>query len=523
LGSSQSSESSSRVHHRGARAFGEEEPLARQLIFPLVWPLTALTHHQKNMRSAGSSGTSASLPSSSPSAAPASAGLPPPWDALTVEQLRTLICEQIPRFQQRPYLIDESALHDAERRFDFGFEGDFCWSLCFSARFLQALSWHGFLPICCELGGGTGLFVLLPKLHITRCVLHFDNLHVSKKVARRARKYVLTVDDAFDQVLAGCLEQHGASWLHPPLRDAFAKLAPPPPLPTPPPPPPPPQQAQGLEPRDTIMSSDAWNARASEASTAGGTELSSAGSSSSSRSSPDSSSCAPDGGGGIAPTQACCPARASAGWCASAPPLTPPLAPFLPPQPPDGAADGVTSEDDADASHGASHGASPSRGRMCSFALWLDGKLVAGEFGALVGRSYTSYSGFYRLDGAGAAQMALTALVLQRAGFAFWDMGQEHAYKLHHGATLMPRAPFLALFRGARAHATGLDLLTKQHGGRFLGSELLRQLELPTPAPDVANGAACSGSGAPPVSGDEGPQRGAGGGQAAMLVTETLT
>ena len=82
------------------REGGEELP-ARKLIFPLA--STLLTHHQKNMRSAGSSGTSASLPSSSPSAAPASAGLPPPWDALTVHQLRTLICEQIPRFQQRPY------------------------------------------------------------------------------------------------------------------------------------------------------------------------------------------------------------------------------------------------------------------------------------------------------------------------------------------------------------------------------------------------------------------------------------
>ena len=117
---------------------------------------------------------------------------------------------------------------------------------------------------------------------------------------------------------------------------------------------------------------------------------------------------------------------------------------------------------------------------MCSFALWLDGKLVAGEFwGACRQQLYVVLWLLSAGRRGGAAQMALTALVLQRAGFAFWDMGQEHAYKLHHGATLMPRAPFLALFRGARAHASGLDLLTKQHGGRFLGSELLRQLELP--------------------------------------------
>ena len=34
-------------------------------------------------------------------------------------------------------------------------QGDFCWSLNFAPRFVAALCAEGFLPICCELGGGT--------------------------------------------------------------------------------------------------------------------------------------------------------------------------------------------------------------------------------------------------------------------------------------------------------------------------------------------------------------------------------
>ena len=75
-----------------------------------------------------------------------------------------------------------------------------------------------------ELGGGTGLYVLLPKLHTERCVLPLDRLHVSRKTRRRARGFTLTCSTAFGAVIDGCLEQHGESWLYPPLRHTFAAL-----------------------------------------------------------------------------------------------------------------------------------------------------------------------------------------------------------------------------------------------------------------------------------------------------------
>ena len=91
---------------------------------------------------------------------------------------------------------------------------------------------------------------------------------------------------------------------------------------------------------------------------------------------------------------------------------------------------------------------------------------------------YTSFTGFFDKDysGAGTVQLLAMARLLQEAGFAFWDLGQELAYKLDLGcgasppphtapracssrlmdcmdrrrAKLLPRAEFLAEFRAAR-------------------------------------------------------------------------
>ena len=290
---------------------------------------------------------------SSSDAKSAQAGL---WAAFDKTRLCHLIMEQIPRFAARPYIHNGTALAAALRYgIDHSLKGDFCWSLCFEPDFLRALIREGFLPICSELGGGTGLFVLLPKLHEQRCVLHFDNLHVSRRVHRRIRHgdYTLTANDSFCDVMAGCVAQHGVSWLYPPLRKALQQLA------------------------------DSPNGRCTETS--------------------DN------------------------------------------PQP-----------------------------RMCCFALWHGGELVAGDFGAVVGSVYTSFSGFFTVSGAGCVQIVLTAKLLQAAGFAWWDMGGEHAYKLGYGATLLPRASFLVEFREQRCRPNGLDTLLASHvSERFSGAELM--------------------------------------------------
>ena len=279
------------------------------------------------------------------------------WASLDDAALRRLVAEQVPRFQNRPYLADSFAVHSAlAAGLEGSLEGDYCWSLSFAPEFVRTLCAEGFVPISCELGGNTGLFVLLPKLHEERCVLHFDSLHVPRKVRRRALResHRLSVDDAFDAVLAGCVRQHGDTWLHPPLRSALEAMS------------------------------------------------------------------------------------------------------------------GGSSADPVAGDAGAV--------RVCSFALWHGHELVAGEFGVAIGRVYTSFSGFHTANGAGALQIVLTAMLLRRAGFAWWDLGQAHDYKIAHGATVMPRTHFLDQFRRQRAlpNAMAPLLASREDGASFGAAELLR-------------------------------------------------
>lgn len=137
--------------------------------------------------------------------------------------------------------------------------GDFSWSIDFSVDFVARLLFHGFVPICTRLGdddaeseaddhesspdqqhgkpdGMTSpakrqnavmepLFVLLPKLHRKRCVVqHLQDLRVDRGARKRSRRFHLTIDAASSQVIQGCLEQHGESWLYPPVREAFVGL-----------------------------------------------------------------------------------------------------------------------------------------------------------------------------------------------------------------------------------------------------------------------------------------------------------
>jgi Leu/Phe-tRNA-protein transferase len=92
----------------------------------------------------------------------------------------------------------------------------------------------------------------------------------------------------------------------------------------------------------------------------------------------------------------------------------------------------------------------PGAARMISFGLYCRGRLAAGEFGALAGRVYTSYSGYRDEDSAGSVQLALTGRWLRDSGFAFWDLGMLLPYKERLGAQSLCRAEFLERFRSAR-------------------------------------------------------------------------
>lgn len=78
-----------------------------------------------------------------------------------------------------------------------------------------------------------------------------------------------------------------------------------------------------------------------------------------------------------------------------------------------------------------------------------DGTLLAGELGYTIGAIYTSLTGFLdrrdpRHRNLGKVQLASLGSLLERNGYAFWNLGHPHmAYKIELGAVKLPRAAFL--------------------------------------------------------------------------------
>ena len=147
------------------------------------------------------------------------------WAATQRAYLRAIIEEQIPTFRARPYIHDQQHLLELlAAGLATTLRDEFCWSLCFQPAFVRMLCHEGFLPICSEIANGTGLYVLLPKLHTRRCVLEFGNVRVQKSTRKRARGFRMSVNRAFARVMEGCVEQHGEDWLHPPMRAVLSRL-----------------------------------------------------------------------------------------------------------------------------------------------------------------------------------------------------------------------------------------------------------------------------------------------------------
>ena len=88
--------------------------------------------------------------------------------------------------------------------------------------------------------------------------------------------------------------------------------------------------------------------------------------------------------------------------------------------------------------------------RPVSFELYRDGELKAGEAGIMMGRVYTSYTGYHEESNAGTIQMIHMVKWLEEKGFAFLDYGMPLDYKSEMGATNMDQNRFIELFRAAQ-------------------------------------------------------------------------
>ena len=126
-----------------------------------------------------------------------------------------------------PYMPNDPrfSTSDIDRFVDqlMDYRGDCCWSDCFAPAWLAKLMQCGFLPIAtpCE---PNKTVVLLPKLHSERCLMDPRAVHASKTVRKRSRRFTLSVDQAWDEVVARCVEQHGENWLFPIMQRAFKAL-----------------------------------------------------------------------------------------------------------------------------------------------------------------------------------------------------------------------------------------------------------------------------------------------------------
>ena len=83
----------------------------------------------------------------------------------------------------------------------------------------------GFMPMAMMLDGEQGgQAFLTPKLHRQRCLLDPRDTHVSRTAFRESRRYSLSMNMDFNEVLSACVATHGDGWLLPELVEAFSTL-----------------------------------------------------------------------------------------------------------------------------------------------------------------------------------------------------------------------------------------------------------------------------------------------------------
>merc|ERR1712166_1506147 len=96
----------------------------------------------------------------------------------------------------------------------------FGWSLDFSPNFLCELAYEGFVVTSTEMPFDNGklIQVLLPWSDVFRSTLDVLDTHISKQVRKRAKRFTMSVDKAFDDVMLGCIHEHGEAWLYSGMR-----------------------------------------------------------------------------------------------------------------------------------------------------------------------------------------------------------------------------------------------------------------------------------------------------------------
>jgi Leu/Phe-tRNA-protein transferase len=107
---------------------------------------------------------------------------------------------------------------------------EFCLALDFEPVFIAELMAAGFLVMSMGFDTGTDdppdapRFLLMPKLHLERSVLFWEDLREGKTIRRLLPRYKLRVDTDFDYILGHCAAVHGDAWLTEPLLASIRQI-----------------------------------------------------------------------------------------------------------------------------------------------------------------------------------------------------------------------------------------------------------------------------------------------------------
>lgn len=129
---------------------------------------------------------------------------PPTFHNLSLQdqiQIGTQLGRQSRYLRSRPFIHSAANLDNIITRLNKDKDDEFGWSLSFEPLFISQLCLFGFLPMAGQCFAD--LICLLPKLHQQRCLLtNLSDLKISRGTKKRSRLYEVTVDEAFNEVIA---------------------------------------------------------------------------------------------------------------------------------------------------------------------------------------------------------------------------------------------------------------------------------------------------------------------------------
>jgi Leu/Phe-tRNA-protein transferase len=139
------------------------------------------------------------------------------------------------RFTPTGYVVifpQDDPDHTIDALLDINYAEDFCLAVDFEPLFIADLMAAGFLVMSTEVeeepcgaeGDKEPQYLLLPKLHLTRSVLFFEDLHVKRSLKPLLSRYELGVNRDFERIMNRCAAIHGDDWLTAPLRENIRRI-----------------------------------------------------------------------------------------------------------------------------------------------------------------------------------------------------------------------------------------------------------------------------------------------------------